>query len=176
MEGTIRVERLLITTSGLDDSGVINQHTLLSALDAEDRLTDYLSSKDSHCLSLPSGKCISISPLEFWAHDKFLVTSDPDLLHTVNTKQNLSVSGLPISAPMVFAGRESAEHSSSSIDFSLYFSITYFFHEDDCNGSSGHNSWLRALDDVLTHLGDIRIKVQEPTILAMQVRDYIAPL
>ncbi|KAH8117453.1 sterol-sensing domain of SREBP cleavage-activation-domain-containing protein [Phellopilus nigrolimitatus] len=169
MEKTVRIERLLLTSDGFDsDTGAINHQMLLSALKLESRLTDLLSSSNFNCLSSHSRRCITLSPLEFWSHDEHILEMDEDLLRTVNTHRNISVDGLSLRAPMVFAGRESAEPHGSSIDFAAYLALTYFFHEDDCNGSSGHNTWLRALNNVASSQGPVSFKIQEPLLLALE--------
>ncbi|KAI5124512.1 hypothetical protein M0805_003036 [Coniferiporia weirii] len=169
MEKTIRIERVLLTSDGFDsDAGVISHEMLRSALELETALTDHLLLNKFKCLSSPSRQCITLSPLEFWSHDQHALQADHDLLQTINRNQNISAAGLSLRASMVFAGRESAEPHESSINFAAYLALTYFFHEDDCNGSIGHNEWLKALDSIISPLGDISVKAEEPVLLALE--------
>ncbi|TDL27651.1 hypothetical protein BD410DRAFT_782783 [Rickenella mellea] len=174
MERTIRLERVLVQNTALDDAGAINHQTLLSTLKMETALTELLSlakasgSQKSSCLSFPNGKCIAISPLEFWSHDEQTLLSDNNLPRTLQTRQNVSVGGVTIYPPMTLAGRESSERSSQHIDFASFLAVTYLFHEDDCLGSLGHNTWLEAVDKITSHIGDVTIKPQEPLLLALE--------
>lgn len=169
MERTLRIERLLISSSALDDAGVLNTQTLVSALRLESRLTDYLSSTSSRCLTSRNKQCISLSPLEFWSHDERSLAADEHISETLNARRNISVAGLPLTPPMVLAGRESNEHSSSSVDFALFLSLLYLFHEDDCNGSSGHNIWVKALQETVAASGDLTLQQKDPLLLALAV-------
>lgn len=108
--------------------------------------------------------------MELWSHDEQILRDDSDLLRTINSAANITTSGLPLRKTMVFAGRESAEMHDGSIDFAAYLALTYFFHEDDCNGSSGHNSWLTALDNIIASHGVVSIKAEEPVFLTLTVR------
>ncbi|THH09370.1 hypothetical protein EW145_g2073 [Phellinidium pouzarii] len=169
MEETIRIERILLTSPGFEsDTGAINHRMLHSVLKLETMLTDHLLLNKFSCLRSPSRRCITLSPLEFWSHDEDILRTDSDLLRTINKNQSITSAGLPLKAPMVFAGRESAEPHGSSIDFAAYLALSYFFHEDDCNGSIGHDAWLTALDSIITPLGDISVKAEEPVLLALE--------
>ena len=70
---------------------------------------------------------------------------------------------------MVFAGRESIDPDESSLDFAAYVALTYFFLEDDCNGSLGHNAWQKALSEVASSSGQVLLKTQQPSFLTLEV-------
>jgi hypothetical protein len=170
MERTVRLERLLVTSSAMDDTGVINTQTLSSALELEDRLTRHLSSlPNSKCITRRKRECITVSPLELWGHDEYSLRADTNLLHTINTTKNLTVAGLPINTRMVFAGREADESTKSSLEFASYLSIVFFFLEDDCTGSSGHDAWIQSLREILPSNVELITKPQEPQLMALQV-------
>lgn len=175
-EKTVRVERVLLTSNGFDtDTGAINHELLNTALQIETQLANYLSTNDLNCLNSPSRGCVVLSPLEYWSHDEHALQADSNLLQTIYKYENVSVAGLPLRAPMVFAGRESAEPHSSTIDFAAYLALTYFFHDDDCNSSNGHKLWLNVLHDVVPSLGEIPRKLQEPSLLTLEVRPTLWP-
>lgn len=170
VERTIRLERLLVTSTAIEDTGVINKQTLSSALHFEEELTRHLSSLPHlYCLARSGHECIAISPLEFWAHDHDKLLTDPRVVHTVNTNANMSVAGLPFNLRMVFAGRETSENSDAFVNFATHLSIVYMFLENDCSGSAGHEAWLQALEDVVPPSVELVTKPQGPQLLALQV-------
>lgn len=171
-ERTVRVERLLVTSNTLDsDAGVINKSTLLSALNLENVLKDHIASMSLNCLSSSPG-CVFLSPLEFWAHDEQVLLSDEDLLKTIRTDINSTFFALPLENSLVFAGRETVDPHEASLDFASFLAFTFFFNEDDCNGLTGHNAWIRALRESVSSVGDLIVKSQEPLLLALEVSFY----
>ena len=172
MEKTVRVERVLLSSNSLDfDSGVINHQTLLSALELEKRIDDRIESGRLDCLTSDSGKCIHLSPLELWGHDRSTLLSDVDLVARINTNQNVSVVGMQVKPSMILAGRESAASHDASIDFAAFLALTYFFNEDDCNGSVGHNAWMRVLQEACVGT-KMTPGSQEPQFSALEVCLY----
>ena len=169
-EGTIRMERVLLTTNGFDeDTGVIKHGTLATALQFEAALTTALISQGSKCLRAPSGSCVRLSPLAFWSHDETTLLNDRDLIRTVNGKEQVVFHGGSIQPSMVFAGREAADPSEPRIDFASYLALTYFFHEEDCNTPDGHRSWKDILESVASEYGVLTAHAHEPTLVALEV-------
>ena len=170
LEKTLRVERVLLTTNGFDsEHGAITHELLSSGLKMETKLDTYAKIHNLNCLDAPSGKCLVLSPLDYWSHDEQILRTDPDLLRTVNAAPSFTGSGLPLRKSMVFAGRESVEANDGPIDFAAYLASTYLFHEDDCNGSNGHNNWLKALDSIIASHGVVSVKAEDPVFLTLTV-------
>lgn len=169
MEKTVRVERVLISSNTLDfDTGAISRQILTSVLDLEKRIESRIRVDNLDCLASTAGSCIHISPLDLWDHDEQVLLSDHDIITTVNSGREVTVDGLQVKPSMVFAGRESADSHGSSIDFAAFLALTYFFNEEDCNGSAGHNAWIKALQRASEGI-DVSISSQEPLFSTLEV-------
>lgn len=169
MEKTVRVERVLISSNALDfDSGVITHRTLLSALQLEKGIEAGIEDGNLDCLTSSDGGCLHISPLDLWNHNEQTLLSDTDLIATVNSDNEVTVKGLQVKSSMVLAGRESGDTHGSSTDFATYLALTYFFNEDDCNGSTGHNAWVKVLQQV-SEGSDLSMNPQEPLFSTLEV-------
>ncbi|KAI0320314.1 sterol-sensing domain of SREBP cleavage-activation-domain-containing protein [Amylostereum chailletii] len=140
VEQTLRLERLLIHSSGADDAGVLNRQILLSALKLEREISTALAAHNIPCLRKPDGQCLAITPLEFWHHDQGMLLADTNILDTLSDANNVSVASVSITPRMVLAGRERA-------DFAEFLVFTYFFPDTDCLQSSGHQAWDQLLKD-----------------------------
>ncbi len=165
-EKTIRVERILFTGTPFDDASIINRQALLMLSKIEQDLSEQLSSRDAHCFL---ANCASISPLLFWDHDVQAITSDPDLLRTFNSRKNVKAGNIPVDATVVVSGRDTSEDDSSFIEYASFLTVTYLFHETDCDGSGGHDIWVKAMKDSLPSFSDAA-KKQEPVLFAFEVR------
>ncbi|THH21094.1 hypothetical protein EW146_g421 [Bondarzewia mesenterica] len=166
---TLRVERVLVHGSRAEEAGALSHQTLLSTLNLEHRIAQQLSARRLPCLRKPDGKCLVISPLEFWEHDENLLMNNQDVLSTLSVSKNVSIAGAPIVPQMVLAGREMDEYSTTKINFAMFLVLTYFFRETDCLGNSGHFSWLEILQSSAKAHADLMTKAQEPKLIALEV-------
>ncbi|KAG6865614.1 hypothetical protein C0991_000901 [Blastosporella zonata] len=166
----LRVERLLIQGHDNDDEGALNKQTLLSTLELENHLETLISSGDTPCLKRPDGKCLVISPLLFWNHDREELIADADILVTLSAFQNISLGGIAVTPHMVLARRELHEPhvAGSDYDFATFLAVTYFFPESDCLGKSEHASWLQLVQRARAEHQEPILEVQEPTILGLE--------
>jgi len=173
----VRVERVLIQGPLTDDEGAINQHTLLSALDLQLRLETLITAGDSPCLKQPDGKCFVLSPLAFWNYDRDALRSDSNTPNALSHRQNVTVAGVTVTPAMVLAGRGSYEHhvSSSKFDYATFLALTYFFPESGCFGNTEHAQWVQTVQYALSQHTEITVQIQEPTIVALEVRPNFRP-
>lgn len=173
IEKTLRVERILLTTNGFEsESGAITHELLSSGLQLERRLDNYAKTRGLNCLTSSASSCVVASPLEYWSHNEQKLRHDNSLLKTINAANKTGYS-FPLRKSMVFAGRESLDTHGGSMDFAAYLVMTYFFHEDDCNGSDGHSMWLSGLDNIIASHGVVSAKAEEPMFLTLTVSDII---
>jgi hypothetical protein len=168
----LRVERVLIQSTDTEDDSVISHQTLLSTLLFENRLEHLVSGGDTPCLKVLNDTCLVLSPLLFWNYDKEALASDVDIMDTLAPSRNVSVGSILITPQMVLAGRGSNEPhvAGSGFDFARFLALTYFFPDSDCLGTSEHASFLRSVDQALSHSAKPVIPVQDFTVLALEVR------
>ncbi|TFY65026.1 hypothetical protein EVJ58_g2229 [Rhodofomes roseus] len=168
MQSILRSERLLLGSVspeyGLD---ALDRNTLLSALALEQRISKILSQRHIPCLKSSSGSCFFLSPLAYWDHDEAELSEDTSILDTINLSHNVTISGIPISPEMVFAGREH-DPSTSSMDSAMFLALTYFFPDRDCLGNNGHIQWLRVLREAGGPMGDLVVQAQPPRLVALE--------
>ncbi|KAK0458517.1 sterol regulatory element binding protein cleavage-activating protein [Desarmillaria tabescens] len=128
---TLRVERILIQSPLPEDDSALNHQILLSTLKLEDQLNELIASRKIPCLRHSDGRCFVLSPLAFWHYDQDTLLSDTNILDTLNLSKNVTVSGIPITAHTVLAGRDSEERhvGGTNFDFARYLALTYFFLE-----------------------------------------------
>lgn len=149
IERTLRVERILIRNFGADD--VLDYPILRSALALEQTIQEMLTSNKVPCVTVGQ-KCLALTPLAFWNHDAKRVSGDPNILHTLNSRQNITYSGITLSPAMVFAGREADEVFEPYFDKAKFLSLTFFLLEDNCVSNVGHNAWLDIVKKSLTRV------------------------
>lgn len=168
----LRVERLLIQDLMSEDGTALGRQTLLSTLDLERRLEKYISDGDSPCLKRSDGRCLVLSPLLFWNHDREILLSDTNILNKLRLSKNISVDGLEVTPEMVLASRGSNEPqvAASKFDFATFLALTYFFPESDCLGDSEHASWLDSVYRALSQKPISIVQAHEPTIISLEVR------
>ncbi|THH32543.1 hypothetical protein EUX98_g1647 [Antrodiella citrinella] len=151
-----------------EDTGTLSQHTLLSTLKLEQRISDILSVHGVECLRGHDRRCFSLSPLAFWRHDESALMSDPDVLDTLKTSKNVSVSGITVTPEMVLAGRESNDPDSDDIDMATFLVLTYLFPDSDCLRNNAHFAWLRVLEEAAGSSGDLLMQAQVPHLVALE--------
>ncbi|KAF8894726.1 sterol-sensing domain of SREBP cleavage-activation-domain-containing protein [Infundibulicybe gibba] len=161
----LRVERLLIQSPRVDDDGALNLRILQSTLALEQRIEELISSGEIPCLKRPNGRCFVLSPLSFWSHKEEALLSDTNIVDTLSLYKNITIDGIPITPPMVLAGRGSIEHhvSGSQFDFATFLALTYFFPDSECLGASEHQLWLQAVHQAASGSPDLIVEPQEPT-------------
>ena len=175
MEGILREERVLVgSVSPGEGLGALDKGTLLSTMKLERRIGEALSARSIPCLQTRGGSCFVLSPSAFWNHDEYDLVSDDDVLDTLNLSQNISVSGVPITPDMVFAGRDPGGPSSSHIEAATFLVLTYFFPEQDCFGNDGHFQWLHALEDAGGDAGELVVLAQDPLLIALEVGRHVS--
>jgi hypothetical protein len=170
----LRVERVFIQRNHADDDGAVSHQTLLSTLDFESRLEHLVSSGHTPCLQGPNGRCFVLSPLLFWNYDKETVASDTNIMDTLNSSPNVSMGSISVTPQMVLAGRGSVEPHVAGFNFSRFLALTYFFPGSDCLGDSEHVSFLQSIHRVLEHDTKPVVQVQEPTLIALEVRSSLS--
>ena len=121
------------------------------------------------------GRCFVISPSLFWNYDKDTLISDSNVLKTLGAANNVTMDGITITPSMVLAGRESSEHraASSTFSFAAFLALTYFFPESDCLSTLQHSLWKQAVQTALSHDADVSFQLQEPSLIALEVRHFI---
>ncbi|KAK0442985.1 sterol regulatory element binding protein cleavage-activating protein [Armillaria borealis] len=167
---TLRVERILIQSPLPEDDSALNHQILLSTLKLEDRLSELIVSRKLPCLRRSDGRCFVLSPLTFWRYDQDTLLSDTNILDTLNLSKNVTVSGIPITAHMVLAGRDSEEHhvGGTNFDFATYLALTYFFPESDCVGKSDHISWIQTIETAKSSNTVLHVQTEEPILLGLE--------
>lgn len=169
-EGILRSERVLVHSMLQDEAtGTLSQHTLLSTLKLEQRISDVLSVHGVECLRGHDKRCFSLSPLAFWRHDESALMSDPDVLDTLKISKNVSVSGITVTPEMVLAGRESNDPDTDDIDMATFLVLTYLFPDSDCLRNNAHFAWLRVLEEAAGSSGDLLMQAQVPHLVALEV-------
>ncbi|KIY66652.1 hypothetical protein CYLTODRAFT_455200 [Cylindrobasidium torrendii FP15055 ss-10] len=156
---TVRVERVLIEST----SSALNQQTLLSTLKLEETVHDAVVAR---CVRRLDGRCLVLSPLEFWNHDRERLLADGNILHTLSSS-NITVAGIPLAPDMVLAGRES-DTDDAPFDFATFLALTYFFPETDCLGKSDHINWLQTLQNAKAPNVELHVEPEEPFLLALE--------
>ncbi|TFY79895.1 hypothetical protein EWM64_g4116 [Hericium alpestre] len=173
-EQTLRLERVLIHNPAADETASTLSHDLLlPALHLEQRILDGLAAHKLPCLRKPDGRCLVISPLEFWKHSESTMLSDSDIMQTLSTSRDVSISGIPITREMVLAGRETVEYPSRTVDQSMFLVLTFFFPETDCLGMSGHSAWRRVLEQATAGTADLMTEAQEPALIALEFKTNV---
>ncbi|KAI0059046.1 hypothetical protein BV25DRAFT_1860933 [Artomyces pyxidatus] len=170
MEQTLRVERVLIHGSGVEDAGALNHQILMSTLKLEQRIASELTSRRVPCLRRSGGQCLVISPLEFWHHDANVLLSDTNVKDALSLSKNLTISGMPVVPQMVLAGRETHEYPAMNVDFAMFLALTYFFPEKDCLSKSGHLEWLQILEKSAKDHADLMTEAQAPKLIALEYK------
>ncbi|TFY56176.1 hypothetical protein EVG20_g9031, partial [Dentipellis fragilis] len=173
-EQTLRIERVLIHNSGSEDGPALSPQLLVSALQLEQRILDGLPAHRLSCLRKPDGRCLVISPLEFWHHSEAAIRSDRDIMDTLSLSKNVSVAGIPITPQMVLAGREVNEYANKKVDLSMFLVLTFFFPEVDCLGNSGHRVWRGVLEQATKGAADLMTEAQEPTLIALEFKTNVS--
>lgn len=158
----VRLERILVQSV---TEPALNHQILLSALSLQNHLDKLLSSRSLSCLKADNDRCLVISPLAFWNHDKEELLADTNILDTLSPSKNVSVAGIPVTPQMVLAGRGS--DSGAHLDFANYIALTYFFSESDCFDSPERPSWRQVVQDA-AQSAQVDF-FQEPILIALEV-------
>lgn len=164
---TLRVERILIHSSTVNDAGALTNQTLLSALQLERRILERVKSQGVPCLEAGTHDCVVFSPLAFWNHDEARLRSDSNIPSTLKNYDGASVAGIPITPQMVLAGR-TLERTTAHIDSAKFLVHTFVFPETDCLIKASHDNWLDILKN-LTQGNDAFTETIEPTLIALEV-------
>ncbi len=165
-EKTIRVERILFTGTPFDDASIINRQALLMLSKIEQDLSEQLSSRDAHCFL---ANCASISPLLFWDPRRSGYNFGSRSFTDLQFSEECQSWKYTVDATVVVSGRDTSEDDSSFIEYASFLTVTYLFHETDCDGSGGHDIWVKAMKDSLPSFSDAA-KKQEPVLFAFEVR------
>lgn len=167
----LRVERILIQSSLIEDDGALNHRILLSTLELERRLEDLISIGEKPCLKRPDGRCFVLSPLLFWDYDKDALLLDRNILDKLSTTKNISVAGIPITPQMVLAGRGTTDHhvAGPKFDFANFLALTYFFPGSDCFGNSEHTAWLQDIHTASSESATLSVQAEDPKLFALEV-------
>ncbi|KAJ4475754.1 sterol regulatory element binding protein cleavage-activating protein [Lentinula aciculospora] len=166
---TVRIERLLVQSSLSTDNSVLDHGTLLSTLNFERKLEEFLrSSRQLTCLQKADGKCFVLSPLEFWGHDRDMLMADSNILDKLSSLRSAVIDGIPVTPDMVLAGRS----DESTFDFANFLALTYFFPQSGCLSTSEHAAWLQAVDAAAGQEAELRNSSQEPSIIALEFGPY----
>ncbi|OCH89079.1 sterol regulatory element binding protein cleavage-activating protein [Obba rivulosa] len=167
--GLLRSERVLISSVSPDEGlGALDRGTLVTTLRLQQRISETLQSSGIPCVTTADGTCFSLGPAAFWNYEEDALATDTDILDTLNLSYNVTVSGIPISAEMVLAGRELSGPSSSYIDAAMFLVLTYFFPDTDCMGNAGHFQWLQALEEAAGYSSNLIVQVQTPRLIALE--------
>lgn len=176
MEGILRSERIFIGSAIRDDDeeaeeglGALKHSTLLATFELERRISETIHKRGLKCLTTPNGSCLVLSPSAFWNHNEQILVTDENILDTLNLSPNATVSGVPITPDMILAGREFHDPTSTHVDGALFLVLTYFFPDTDCLGNTGHDEWLRVLEEAARQSGDLMVRTQMPKLIALEV-------
>ncbi|KAF6764800.1 sterol-sensing domain of SREBP cleavage-activation-domain-containing protein [Ephemerocybe angulata] len=164
----LRVERIFIQSPMGEDDGAVNHRILFSTLELERRLEASIHSGDTPCLTRPDGACFVLSPLAFWNYDKDLILSDSNILDTLGNSQNVTIAGIPVSPPMVLAGRGSWDHP-AKLDYATFLALTYFFPNSECLGNAEHAQWEQLVQDSKPMNAVVTPKSREPELIALDL-------
>ncbi|EIN08016.1 hypothetical protein PUNSTDRAFT_104212 [Punctularia strigosozonata HHB-11173 SS5] len=164
---TLRMERLFVHSTAMEERGALSRPLLSSALKLERRLAAKLLERKLSCLKDNAGHCITFSPWAFWVYDEALLASDPGFRYLLAPTRNISIAGISVTPRMVLAGRDE-EGADSAIEFSSFLALTYLFEETSCADSSGHTAWLHVLKEVATPDVDFVVEEQEPMLMALE--------
>ncbi|EJU05495.1 hypothetical protein DACRYDRAFT_113587 [Dacryopinax primogenitus] len=171
-ERTIRIERVIVPSTAPDARGALNKHTLLSTLDLQHKISAVLAENDftdaASCIRDSKGKCLFLSPLEFWQNDENIVNADTKLAKTVNFGPNTTLSGIPLHATTTLAGRASDPHSGKTTYAADFLALTYFFPEVMCHDNFGHSLWRRGLEHATAGFASISHTAYRPQLLALE--------
>lgn len=166
----LRVERVFLQGMFDDENGAINSEVLASTLALEERIEKLLASRHIPCHKGIDGRCLVLTPLAFWNHDKKALLSDPDVVRTLTHTKNVSISGIHVTPHMVLADRQSDEpHGSKHFNSAMFLALTYFFPESVCSGSGDRLSWDQVLASA-TSGAELVLQPQETTLIALEVR------
>ncbi|KZO95729.1 hypothetical protein CALVIDRAFT_150205 [Calocera viscosa TUFC12733] len=172
MERTIRIERVIVPSSAPDPRGALNKHTLHLALELQQKISAVLAENDftdaASCIRDAKGKCLFLSPLEFWQNDGDAVDADSKLAKTVNFGPNITLSGIPLHATTTLAGRASDPHSGKTTYAADFLVLTYFFPEVMCHDNFGHSLWRRGLEHATAGFASISHTAYRPQLLALE--------
>ncbi|EMD34398.1 hypothetical protein CERSUDRAFT_117275 [Gelatoporia subvermispora B] len=167
--GLLRAERVLVSSVSPDEGlGALDRDTLVTTLRLQRHIADTLRATGIPCITTADGTCFSLGPAAFWDYDEDALAADPDILDTLNLSYNVTVSGIPITAEMVLAGRELSDPSSTYIDAAMFLVLTYFFPDTDCLGNAGHFQWLQALEEAAGYSSNLIVQVQAPRLIALE--------
>lgn len=169
---TLRVERILIRSSTVDDAGALTKQTLVSALQLEQQILMRVRSQGVPCLEADTNDCLVFSPLAFWNHDEARLQSDVNIPGTLKNHDRVFAAGIPITPQMVLAGR-TLERSTANIDSAKFLMHTFVFPEFDCLDKASHDNWLDILKN-LTQGNDAFTETIEPTLIALEVSSTLS--
>ncbi|KZT52487.1 hypothetical protein CALCODRAFT_459229 [Calocera cornea HHB12733] len=172
MERTIRIERVIIPSTAPDPRGALNKHTLHLALELQQKISAVLAENDftdaASCIRDEQGKCLFLSPLEFWYNDPDVIDADSKLARTVNFGPNVTLSGIPLHATTTLASRASDPHSGKTTYAADFLVLTYFFPEVMCHDNFGHSLWRRGLEHATAGFASISHTAYRPQLLALE--------
>ncbi|KAG8882560.1 hypothetical protein FRB98_003601 [Tulasnella sp. 332] len=174
-ERTIRLERILIPSvaPGRHPSGsALNQETLISTVDLQHRIAQYLDRDGLECLrdirpDQGTSRCLSLGPLAYWENDELELLSGVDIIGTLNSRRNISRAGTRITPDMILSGRGDVDGKgwSTEADFLV---LTYFFLETDCHSNAKHLAWQQIVKEATAEVGELVHSKSQPKLIALQ--------
>ncbi|KAI0093746.1 sterol-sensing domain of SREBP cleavage-activation-domain-containing protein [Irpex rosettiformis] len=174
-EGIVRVERIILHDGFQPEaksdgdrlgSASLTRKLLQATLSFETRLSKILAERHAPCVRSPAGRCLVLSPLEFWDHDEDALLSDPNPHESLGSGRNASLHGLTVTSDMVLAGGSDGEFDGN---MAFYPVLTYFFPEADCLANGGHYFWLNAVEKASSDSGaEVIVVSKAPRLIALQ--------
>jgi len=141
-------------------------------MDLENTLNDLLLAREVPCVKDSQGRCVILSPLTFWDHDKEAVNLDSSVMDTLSSANNISFEGgIPLTPEMVLAGRGSNE--AGTFDSVMFLALTFFLPDTDCLGNSERSKWAEVLGSATKNTAELIIQPREPTLVALAVCDAL---
>jgi hypothetical protein len=170
----VRLERLVIFRDTKSEYGALEKDTLLDGLRIQKKINEMLTAESNNpmltCLRDVNGECLTLSPLSFWNSSESLLNSANDILQTINQPNGMFKSGIHVTPSMVLAQRA---HGSFP-NYARFLVFSYFFHDEDCNGSQRHNEWLQLVEHLRSTSVAIRHGAESPSLIAVQVIESIS--
>lgn len=157
--------------------GALHKETLLATLELQQRIESSLNEgpKDIlECLKdADSGDCFVIGPLIKWHDDLATLFSDPNVILTMNTAQNISKAGVPIGNELIMGGRGPADDKGFIYE-TEFLVVSYFFVEHDCHTNAKHTAWTQVVRDSVNGYGSVSPSQGPTSLIALQVSVHSA--
>jgi hypothetical protein len=89
---------------------------------------------------------------------------------------NITIAGIPVSPPMVLAGRGTYDHhvAGSNFDYATFLALTYFFPNSDCLGNAEHTKWTHLVEESIAPNAIATVPFQEPHLIAIDVSSALS--